>query len=148
MKKLLIVFFSFYSFSTAVAQEDFFGDVSPGSESIVFPLFGELCLTIPIEKDKILCSNDEINKYTASIKMPDIVELEKIKATVVIYFDLDEMGQAYNISIKSSSGHTILDEAALAHFKEMPKWTPLTVNGAAQLSPNMNITYTFKPTKP
>lgn len=145
MKKILFILaLNIFALNIAFAQNDM-GDFVPGSEEVSSAYFGSLCANIPLEEDRMMCSNDQLDEYIASLGTPAIVETKNIKATVVVYFDLDASGNANNIKIKKSSGNTELDNIVLEHFKKMPAWIPMTIDGFPIESPNMNLKYSFKP---
>ena len=52
------------------------------------------------------------------------------KGVVFIRFIVEKTGHTSNLEILKSA-HPALDKAALDFIKNMPKWTPATINGKA-----------------
>ncbi len=106
-KTFILILISVFTLNFAFAQED--GDFMGGTEEVIFAYFGSVCTTIPFIDQKMMCSNDQIKEFIATLPTPEIVEKKQIKASVEVYFDINTLGETYNVSIKKSSGNTELD---------------------------------------
>ncbi len=62
-------------------------------------------------------------KYLSSIPYPVIAKENDIEGSVYIRFVVDKSGNVTNVEV-AKGADKILNEAALAHVKKMPAWTP------------------------
>jgi protein TonB len=62
--------------------------------------------------------------FLAKTAYPPFARENDLEGTVYIQFVIDKGGKITEAVIARSSGHKILDDAALAHVKTMPSWKP------------------------
>ncbi len=65
----------------------------------------------------------KLQQYLAQIKYPPIAKENDIEGTVYVRFVVDKQGNVTNVSVARGS-ERILNEAAVKHVKNMPKWEP------------------------
>lgn len=63
-------------------------------------------------------------QFLAKIVYPPFARENDLEGTVYVQFVIDKTGKVTDAVIARSSGHKILDDAALAHVKTMPSWAP------------------------
>ncbi len=62
-------------------------------------------------------------KYLAQVRYPPIAKENDIEGTVFVRFVVDKQGDVTNVSVKRGPNKH-LNEAAVNHVKNMPKWEP------------------------
>lgn len=65
----------------------------------------------------------ELLKFLGGIKYPDIARENDIQGKVFVLFIIDKTGKPTNIHVVKGASR-VLNEAAIAHVKKMPRWTP------------------------
>ncbi|PSR01915.1 MAG: energy transducer TonB [Bacteroidetes bacterium SW_11_45_7] len=65
----------------------------------------------------------ELQKYLAQIKYPPIAKENDIEGKIYVRFVIDKQGNVTNVSVARGS-EKILNEAAVKHVQNMPKWQP------------------------
>lgn len=73
--------------------------------------------------------NDGLLKFLSSIVYPKEAIRKKMSGTVYVQFVIDEQGYVTNVVVARSSGHKLLDDAAVEHVSKMERWTPGTQSG-------------------
>ncbi|CAN5235014.1 hypothetical protein BH09BAC1_BH09BAC1_21310 [soil metagenome] len=68
-------------------------------------------------------------KYLSSFQYPPEASKNKQQGTTYINIVITEDGSISNVAVARSSGHEILDKAAMEHIAAMPKWKPGTQAG-------------------
>lgn len=66
---------------------------------------------------------DALLRYLASIKYPPIAKDNDIEGKVYVHFIVNKKGEVTDV-YASKGAEKILNEAAVAHVKKMPNWTP------------------------
>lgn len=66
---------------------------------------------------------DALLRYLASIKYPPIAKDNDIEGKVYVHFVVNKKGEVTDV-YASKGAEKILNEAAVAHVKKMPNWTP------------------------
>lgn len=74
-----------------------------------------------------------LTQYFLDVPYPKSVLDEQIHATVYLEFVIDKSGNITQPRVARSSGNQILDDAALAYLRYMPKWQPGRQRGKAVL---------------
>ncbi len=70
-------------------------------------------------------------QFLAKTTYPPFARENDLEGTVYVQFVIDKSGKVTEAVIARSSGHKILDDAALAHVKTMPSWKPGKQRGKA-----------------
>ena len=82
-------------------------------------------------------------RYLSSIPYPKEALENDIQGTVYLSFIIDTSGNITQPRIARTSGNQILDDAALAHLRNMPKWQPGRQRGEA-VRVEMTVPIKFK----
>lgn len=70
-----------------------------------------------------------LTQYFERIPCPKEAMENGITGTVFVQFIIDTSGNVTQPSVLSTSGSTVLDNAALAYLRSMPKWQPGMIRG-------------------
>lgn len=60
---------------------------------------------------------------------PQVAVDQDIEGKVYVKFIISTTGEIKDVTVRKSSGHTILDEEAIRVIKVMPKWSPAQLDG-------------------
>lgn len=63
-------------------------------------------------------------QFLGKITYPPFARENDLEGTVYVQFVIDKSGKITDVVIARSSGHKILDDAAMSHVKTMPAWAP------------------------
>ncbi|CAN5414383.1 energy transducer TonB [soil metagenome] len=63
-------------------------------------------------------------QFLGKITYPPFARENDLEGTVYVQFVIDKSGKITDAVIARSSGHKILDDAALSHVRTMPSWAP------------------------
>lgn len=87
---------------------------------------------LPAEEEQIFSFVEEmpvypdgdagIRNFLESVKYPQEAMEARITGTVFIRFTVNKEAKVTDVHVVRSSGHEILDQAALQHIKDMPDW--------------------------
>jgi len=65
-----------------------------------------------------------IEFIAANVVYPPVARMNDIEGVTYLKFVIGKKGNVEDISVAKSSGHAILDEAAVACIQKMPDWKP------------------------
>jgi len=86
--------------------------------------------------------NSLYDYFSAELKYPEHLILEKIEGEVLVDFTIEKTGAISNVSISKSLGSSF-DKEAIRVIKNMPAWNPATVNGT-KIDSKLSIPLYFK----
>ncbi|NNC95885.1 MAG: energy transducer TonB [Chitinophagales bacterium] len=81
------------------------------------------CENVKNKDERKKCTDLEIQKYLAKIRYPPQAKELEIEGTVIIRFLVDKTGEVAEATLVRGPDK-ILNDAALQHVKNMPRWTP------------------------
>lgn len=72
---------------------------------------------------------DALMEYLSAIKYPKSAVRKSLVGDVYVKFIIDKEGKVTDVSIARTSGHKIIDDAAVKHISKMKDWAPGTQEG-------------------
>lgn len=142
--KLSLMFYKFTFFiiinliftSSLLAQDEVFTVVEEmprfaGCEEKYDSLSRELNSYSKTKNAREQCAQEKLMEFMVGIKYPEIAREKNLQGKVFVRFVVNEVGNLINLEVARTSGHDVLDQAALTHFQNSPPWIPGKQRGKA-----------------
>ena len=130
MKRYIIPTIILFFGSTLWAQSDAVFTVVEdmprfsGCEAYYDSLAQELNRESNLKAEREKCAMKKLVEFLSQIEYPEEAKKEKKEGKAFLRFVIDTDGRVINTEIARSTGHTILDNAALDYLNSSPKWIP------------------------
>lgn len=141
MKILIVISICIFLSSTVYAQENTKNDEVftvveemprfAGCEEKYDSLSREVNSYSKTKSAREQCAQEKLMEFMAGIKYPEIAREKNLQGKVFLRFVINEVGNLINLEVARTSGHDVLDRAALTHFKSSPPWIPGKQKGKA-----------------
>ena len=146
MKKTILLFITFLSFSSLFSQEDV-KEITPLEEVFTvvetMPVFNTECDKVSDSFEQAKCTSSAIQQYAASINYPQIAIDKDIQGKVYISFVVERDGSVSEVTLLRGT-NKILDKAAMNHIKNIPTFLKPGVQRGKPVRVKYNIPINFK----
>lgn len=143
MKNLVLLFSSILSLNIAFAQELPEEQVAESVFTVVesMPVFSEVCLAFNGDSINV-CSIKKIQEYVAKVDYPQEAIDADIEGKVYISFVVGKDGNVIDVHLLRGV-HKLLDDASLAHIKNMPTFFKPGFQRGKEVKVKYNIPIVF-----